>query len=188
MLAAHQFKDKRNTDIVLIPQPSDDINDPLNWPSWKKTLAFAPIVIFTALGTWVIGGLGTALVLLMIEFEQDLNSTATGLISWSVLAFGAGVNLPSPVPSEFESNVCRTFSGFPLRCISVNDLLFSFRHFYFLERLFGVPRRRVFEVLLRHVCCVLLREVLLKALLLRLVQIYSFFMSGDGGWVFMSSF
>ena len=96
MLAAHQFKDKRNTDIVLIPQPSDDINDPLNWPSWKKTLAFAPIVIFTALGTWVIGGLGTALVLLMIEFGEDLNSTATGLISWSVLAFGAGVNLPVP--------------------------------------------------------------------------------------------
>jgi hypothetical protein len=93
-LAAHQFKDKGNTDIVLIPQPSDDINDPLNWPSWKKTLAFAPIVIFTALGTWVIGGLGTALVLLMIEFENDLNTTATGLISWSVLAFGAGVKTP----------------------------------------------------------------------------------------------
>lgn len=96
VLAAHQFKDKRNTDIVLIPQPSDDINDPLNWPSWKKTLAFAPIVIFTALGTWVIGGLGTALVLLMIEFGKDLNDTATGLISWSVLAFGAGVYPPVP--------------------------------------------------------------------------------------------
>jgi hypothetical protein len=99
--AAHQFKDKGNTDIVLIPQPSDDINDPLNWPSWKKTLAFAPIVIFTALGTWVIGGVGTALVLLMIEFQKDLNETATGLISWSVLAFGAGVRPRQIVKSDF---------------------------------------------------------------------------------------
>ena len=22
--------------IVLVPQPSDDPNDPLNWPQWKK--------------------------------------------------------------------------------------------------------------------------------------------------------
>lgn len=26
----------RNTHIVLVPQPSDDPNDPLNWPYWKK--------------------------------------------------------------------------------------------------------------------------------------------------------
>lgn len=23
---------------VLSPQPSDDVNDPLNWPGWKKEL------------------------------------------------------------------------------------------------------------------------------------------------------
>jgi MFS family permease len=26
----------RNANIILIPQPSDDPNDPLNWPQWKK--------------------------------------------------------------------------------------------------------------------------------------------------------
>ena len=26
----------RNAHIVLVPQPSDDPNDPLNWPKWKK--------------------------------------------------------------------------------------------------------------------------------------------------------
>ena len=26
----------RNLHIVLVPQPSDDPNDPLNWPAWKK--------------------------------------------------------------------------------------------------------------------------------------------------------
>lgn len=36
----------RNAHVVLMPQPSDDPRDPLNWPQWKKeacfwTLAFA---------------------------------------------------------------------------------------------------------------------------------------------------
>lgn len=26
----------KNAHIVLVPQPSDDPNDPLNWPTWKK--------------------------------------------------------------------------------------------------------------------------------------------------------
>ncbi|THH31940.1 hypothetical protein EUX98_g2249 [Antrodiella citrinella] len=30
----------RNEHIVLIPQPSDDPNDPLNWPQWKKEACF----------------------------------------------------------------------------------------------------------------------------------------------------
>ena len=28
----------KHSHIVLVPQPSDDPNDPLNWPSWKKHL------------------------------------------------------------------------------------------------------------------------------------------------------
>ena len=26
----------KNEHIVLVPQPSNDPNDPLNWPKWKK--------------------------------------------------------------------------------------------------------------------------------------------------------
>ena len=29
----------KNKHIVLVPQPSDDPNDPLNWPKWKKHMA-----------------------------------------------------------------------------------------------------------------------------------------------------
>ena len=31
----------RNAHIVLSPQPSDDPNDPLNWPMWRKELIIA---------------------------------------------------------------------------------------------------------------------------------------------------
>ena len=30
----------KNSHIVLVPQPSDDPNDPLNWPQWKKHTVF----------------------------------------------------------------------------------------------------------------------------------------------------
>lgn len=36
----------RNAHIVLTPQPSEDPNDPLNWPMWKKEM----IVVILCLG------------------------------------------------------------------------------------------------------------------------------------------
>lgn len=37
----------KNAHIVLVPQPSDDPNDPLNWPKWKKDAAYAVVFIAT---------------------------------------------------------------------------------------------------------------------------------------------
>ena len=31
--------------IVLVPQPSDDPNDPLNWPQWRKNMVSPHIVL-----------------------------------------------------------------------------------------------------------------------------------------------
>jgi hypothetical protein len=43
----------RNSDIVLVPQPSDSPRDPLNWPQWKKELLLLIISIDTAVvGAW----------------------------------------------------------------------------------------------------------------------------------------
>lgn len=35
-LAALKHASGRDSHIVLVPQPTDDPNDPLNWPRWKK--------------------------------------------------------------------------------------------------------------------------------------------------------
>ena len=41
-LQGHRFTLKRasgkDTDVILIPQPSNDPNDPLNWPLWQRDL------------------------------------------------------------------------------------------------------------------------------------------------------
>jgi len=59
------FKNKRSTDIVLTPQPSDDVNDPLNLPAWKKAAAFIPICCFAGLTNLAHAGPGTAIVVMM---------------------------------------------------------------------------------------------------------------------------
>lgn len=44
----------KDSDVVLVPQPSRSPNDPLNWPLWKKDLMLFLICIDTAVvGAWV---------------------------------------------------------------------------------------------------------------------------------------
>ena len=82
---------KTDSDIVLIPQPSNDPNDPLNWPRWKKNMAFISVSFLSLAAGWSVGGLGPAIPLLMMEFNVDLNTTINGIINWPVLLLGLGV-------------------------------------------------------------------------------------------------
>src|SRR6202011_1666588 len=73
---------EKSDGVVFIPQPSDDINDPLNWHAWKKFITFLPVVCFAALGNWVVAAPGSAVVLLMKQFQKDLSETSNGVITW----------------------------------------------------------------------------------------------------------
>lgn len=37
---------KKGEDIVLQPPPTDDPNDPLNWPTWRKHINFGLSVFY----------------------------------------------------------------------------------------------------------------------------------------------
>jgi hypothetical protein len=113
----HRFKERNK--VVLVPQPSGDPNDPLNWPNWKRRAAYISVAIFAGLGTWVVSGIGSGLVLIMIEFGEDLQDTVNGAINWSILTLGFGVHPP------FYKDIsdCRTSSGFPVPCILEQDRL-----------------------------------------------------------------
>jgi MFS family permease len=87
----HAVKRKENSDVVLIPQPTNDPNDPLNWPAWKKAMAFISVGIFSGLGSWTIVGAGPAVVVVMEEFNISLSATLDGLINWCILLIGIGV-------------------------------------------------------------------------------------------------
>ncbi|EPQ60393.1 MFS general substrate transporter [Gloeophyllum trabeum ATCC 11539] len=92
----------RNAHVVLVPQPSDDPNDPLNWPKWKKHMVFFVLVY----GTVICGALGPLvsadLVNLAAEFHTSLQATSRALgsaltaalaiatVIWSALAVKIG--------------------------------------------------------------------------------------------------
>ncbi|KAF8588854.1 MFS general substrate transporter [Ramaria rubella] len=67
------------SDIILVPQPSDDPNDPLNWPRWKKHTTYFTLVY----GTVLCGALGPLvsadLVGLALEFNVSLQAMSRAL-------------------------------------------------------------------------------------------------------------
>ena len=123
------------TDILLIPQPSDDPNDPLNWPQWKKGAAFITIQIFTFLSIWILGGIGAALILIIHDFRVDLTGAVRGLVSWMVLTIGLAVIPLSRVLTEFY----RTSFGFPCQCTSAAALASSWQAVSSSQRQCGKP-------------------------------------------------
>ncbi|KAG9231476.1 hypothetical protein BJ875DRAFT_382879 [Amylocarpus encephaloides] len=66
-----KFSRGRNASTALDPQPSDSPEDPLNWPQWKKDIAFGSLV----LGTAVTGMYKTMLVTVgsVLRFQLDTN-------------------------------------------------------------------------------------------------------------------
>ncbi|KAL5498209.1 hypothetical protein ACEPAH_2339 [Sanghuangporus vaninii] len=76
----------KNSHIVLVPQPSDDPNDPLNWSQMKKHTVFFVLVY----GTVVCGVLGPIvsadIVAMATEFDRSLQAISRALGSALVLA------------------------------------------------------------------------------------------------------
>ncbi|EJT99823.1 MFS general substrate transporter [Dacryopinax primogenitus] len=81
----------RNSHIILVPQPSDDPNDPLNWPWWKKELLFWPMIFAAGL----VGAIGPLLtpgfVELSIVFGVTVDKVASSLNGACVVAIGCGM-------------------------------------------------------------------------------------------------
>jgi hypothetical protein len=72
---------------ILIPQPSTDPCDPLNWPSWLKHSALLIACVFVFLGTFASSGLST-LLFPYAGFLQIPVSQVALLTNYNVLALG----------------------------------------------------------------------------------------------------
>lgn len=65
----------RNNALVLVPQPSNDPNDPLNWPIFKRIAVFSIISFGTILTAAVFGPLLNAgVVVLATEFDVSITA------------------------------------------------------------------------------------------------------------------
>ncbi|CAK7236181.1 hypothetical protein SCUCBS95973_009520 [Sporothrix curviconia] len=62
--------------IILIPQPSNDPNDPLNWPLWKRDLICTVLSITAIFGTALGPILAANTITLSLWFEHDFTQVA----------------------------------------------------------------------------------------------------------------
>lgn len=86
----------RFANVILVPQPSDSPNDPLNWPQWKKEL----ILLIVGLSAAVVGAFGPMLSPGFVEISAQLNITVEILsqaTAWLILTIGLGLFLTNPL-------------------------------------------------------------------------------------------
>ncbi|KAI1177915.1 hypothetical protein F4777DRAFT_152993 [Nemania sp. FL0916] len=81
--------------VELSPQPSEDPNDPLNWPLWKKNLNF--IALLSIVG--IVGAMKTALVSVYsaLTVEQDISYTSAVALTAIPLIVSAVAGMSSTI-------------------------------------------------------------------------------------------
>ncbi|OTA99016.1 hypothetical protein M426DRAFT_16868 [Hypoxylon sp. CI-4A] len=77
----------KDSDVLLVPQPSNSPNDPLNWPLWKKDL----MLFFICIDTAVVGAWGPMIspgyVEMAAQFGMSYNSL-NAYLGYGVLVIG----------------------------------------------------------------------------------------------------
>ncbi|BGP21959.1 hypothetical protein JCM10295v2_000836 [Rhodotorula toruloides] len=88
-------------DLILVPTPSDDPLDPLNWSRFRKEAAYAVLL----LGTCLAGTCGPLVAPAFVEMSQQLgrplSQIATGLNGSLVLAIGIGSCIFAPIQTKW---------------------------------------------------------------------------------------
>ncbi|KAL2192695.1 major facilitator superfamily domain-containing protein [Corynascus similis CBS 632.67] len=86
----------RFANVILVPQPSDDPNDPLNWPQWRKEL----VLVVCGLAAAVVGAYGPMLSPGMLEIADDLSVSLNELTqstAWLTLCICLGLFVTNPL-------------------------------------------------------------------------------------------
>ncbi|KAF2280518.1 MFS general substrate transporter [Westerdykella ornata] len=127
----------KNNDIILVPQPSDDPNDPLLWPRWKKEASFAFLffncIIFAACPGPMIA---PATVALAQELDVPVKKIAQ-LSGYQLLIVGAMGPLVSVLAQKFGKRpqfLFAAFSGLLGTCICIS----SFSHHHSLSKAYTI--------------------------------------------------
>lgn len=106
----------RHARTELSPQPSDDDEDPLNWPLWKKDLNLAALLMTVA----VIQVMKTAFVSVNVVLEQSFNRsyTAIAALTGAPLIFSACTGMLALV-------VSRIYGKRPVYLVATAVIFFS---------------------------------------------------------------
>lgn len=100
--------------IVLVPRPSDDSNDPLRWPTWKKDLALLSMTMSITVGGIQDSLLSSVNGVVQAEFQLPILKIEN-LSSYPLLASG--------VACVFASVLARVVGKRPIYLFSTTILL-----------------------------------------------------------------
>ncbi|KAF2027350.1 MFS general substrate transporter [Setomelanomma holmii] len=101
----------RHRDILLNPQPSDDPNDPLNWPYYQKLVIIVVIVFGASLCAAVTGPLlNASLFVLATEFKRPI-ANFTILSGYQLLVGGASGPIVSAAARKYGKRPTFLFSS-----------------------------------------------------------------------------
>ncbi|EXJ80945.1 hypothetical protein A1O3_07233 [Capronia epimyces CBS 606.96] len=101
----------KNAHILLVPQPSNSPNDPLNWPLWQRDLILLLYCYATLL---CIGGIGPILSSVALILIQDFGISFTQvslLTGYSLCATGAAGIFISALARKYGKRPCLLFSA-----------------------------------------------------------------------------
>ncbi|KAL1990462.1 hypothetical protein VTN49DRAFT_6301 [Thermomyces lanuginosus] len=90
----------RFSNIILVPQPSDSPDDPLNWPQWQKDL----ILFIIGLSAAVVGAFGPMLSPGFVDIAEEMHITVNTLsqaTAWLILTLGLCVFLINPIAKVY---------------------------------------------------------------------------------------
>jgi hypothetical protein len=140
---AHLKRDAKNKHIILQPQPSDSVNDPLNWSTKTKfIMIFTLISSMSAVGG-VLSMLGTAGRILATKFHVDYPTIVKTLSPPSIAANAVALFVASSISAVYGKRL-QIFVGVGVIWINMlagyyaNSLNY-YRNLGIVNGIFGAP-------------------------------------------------
>ncbi|KAF5356150.1 hypothetical protein D9756_003690 [Leucocoprinus leucothites] len=94
----------RHAHVILVPQPSDDPKDPLNWPRWKKETCFWTLAFAASLDGALSPMVGPGYVLLSQQFGISVDAVASGFGS-ILLGLGCFMLVQNALAAKFGHRI-----------------------------------------------------------------------------------
>ncbi|KAK3725445.1 hypothetical protein LTR37_000415 [Vermiconidia calcicola] len=138
----------RLSHVLLIPQPSDDPDDPLNWPLWKKDL----ILFIVGMSAAVVGAYGPMLGPGFVPIAAELGITVIVLseaTAWLILTLGICVFFFNPIAKIYGKRPVYVFASIVLFVVSIWGAVADTYGSFLGSRILGALGMAPYEVLVQ---------------------------------------
>ncbi|KAF7186414.1 putative MFS-type transporter [Pseudocercospora fuligena] len=138
----------RFSHVVLVPQPSDSPNDPLNWPTWKKDV----ILFIVGMNAAIVGAYGPMLGPGFVTISAQLGITVEVLsqaTAWLILVLGLCVFIFNPLAKIYGKRPVYVLCSIILVIVSIWGAVADNYRSFLGSRCLGALGMAPYEVLVQ---------------------------------------